>query len=105
MCIRDRCKTDAKNEKTRQETLEIRRRFSTGQSVNEIAEAIQRRPDYVRRQLSKWTQLKHDLEDDLAKYGFSGSGLLKRCGSEGLNLDQLLNSKRKAELKKIVSGR
>ena len=94
-----------KNEKTRQETLEIRRRFAEGQPVNQIVEATERRPDYVRRQLSKWTQLKHDLEDDLAEHGFNGSDLLKRCGSEGLNLDQLLNSKRKAELKRIASGR
>lgn len=101
----EKCKTDAKNEKTRQETLEIRRRFSLGQSINEIAEATERRPDYIRKQLSKWTQLKHELEDDLAENGFNGSNLLKRCGSEGLNLDQLLNSKRKAELKRIVSGR
>lgn len=101
----EKCKTDAKNEKTRQETLEIRRRFSVGQSINEIAEATERRPDYIRKQLSKWTQLKHELEDDLAENGFNGSNLLKRCGSEGLNLDQLLNSKRKAELKRIASGR
>ena len=101
----EKCKTDAKNEKTRQETLEIRRRFSLGQSINEIAEATVRRPDYIRKQLSKWTQLKHELEDDLAENGFNGSNLLKRCGSEGLNLDQLLNSKRKAELKRIASGR
>ena len=101
----EKCKTDAKNEKTRQETLEIRRRFSLGQSINEIAEATERRPDYIRKQLSKWTQLKHELEDDLAENGFNGSDLLKRCGSEGLNLDQLLNSKRKAELKRIASGR
>ena len=101
----EKCKTDAKNEKTRQETLEIRRRFSLGQSTNEIAEATERRPDYIRKQLSKWTQLKHELEDDLAENGFNGSNLLKRCGSEGLNLDQLLNSKRKAELKRIASGR
>ena len=101
----EKCKTDAKNEKTRQETLEIRRRFSAGQSINEIAEATERRPYYIRKHLSKWTQLKHELEDDLAENGFNGSNLLKRCGSEGLNLDQLLNSKRKAELKKIASGR
>lgn len=101
----EKCKTDAKNEKTRQETLEIRRRFSAGQSINEIALATERRPDYIRKQLSKWTQLKHELEDDLAENGFNGSNLLKRCGSEGLNLDQLLNSKRKAELKRIASGR
>ena len=101
----EKCKTDAKNEKTRQETLEIRRRFSLGQSINEIAEATERRPDYIRKQLSKWTQLKHELEDDLAEHGFNGSNLLKRCGSEGLNLDQLLNSKRKAELKRIANGR
>lgn len=101
----EKCKTDAKNEKTRQETLEIRRRFSLSQSINEIAEATERRPDYIRKQLSKWTQLKHELEDDLAEHGFNGSDLLKRCGSEGLNLDQLLNSKRKAELKRIASGR
>ena len=101
----EKCKTDAKNEKTRQETLEIRRRFSLGHSINEIAEATERRPDYIRKQLSKWTQLKHELEDDLAENGFNGSNLLKRCGSEGLNLDQLLNSKRKAELKRIASGR
>lgn len=101
----EKCKTDAKNEKTRQETLEIRRRFSLGQSINEIAEATERRPDYIRKQLSKWTQLKHELEDDLAENGFNGSDLLKRCGSEGLNLDQLLNSKRKSELKRIASGR
>lgn len=101
----EKCKTDAKNEKTRQETLEIRRRFSAGQSINEIAEATERRPDYIRKQLSKWTQLKHELEDDLAENGFNSSNLLKRCGSEGLNLDQLLNSKRKAELKQIASGR
>ena len=101
----EKCKTDAKNEKTRQETLEIRRRFSLGQSINEIAEATERRPDYIRKQLSKWTQLKHELEDDLAENGFNGSNLLKRCGSEGLNLDQLLNSKRKAELKRIANGR
>lgn len=101
----EKCKTDAKNEKTRQETLEIRRRFSLGQSINEIVGATERRPDYIRKQLSKWTQLKHELEDDLAENGFNGSDLLKRCGSEGLNLDQLLNSKRKAELKRIASGR
>ena len=101
----EKCKTDAKNEKTRQETIEIRRRFAEGQPVNQIAEATERRPGYVRRQLSKWTQLKHDLEDDLAEHGFNGSDLLKRCGSEGLNLDQLLNSKRKAELKRIASER
>lgn len=101
----EKCKTDAKNEKTRQETLEIRRRFAEGQPVNQIAEATERRPDYVRRQLSKWTQLKHDLEDDLAEHGFNESDLLKRCGSEGLNLDQLLKSKRKAELKRIASER
>lgn len=101
----EKCKTDAKNEKTRQETLEIRRRFSLGQSINEIAEATERHPDYIRKQLSKWTQLKHELEDDLAENGFNGSNLLKRCGSEGLNLGQLLNSKRKAELKRIASGR
>lgn len=101
----EKCKTDAKNEKTRQETLEIRRRFSLGQSINEIAETTDRRPDYIRKQLSKWTQLKHELEDDLAENGFNGSDLLKRCGSEGLNLDQLLNSKRKSELKRIASGR
>lgn len=101
----EKCKTDAKNEKTRQETLEIRRRFSAGQSINEIALATERRPDHIRKQLSKWTQLKHELEDDLAENGFNGSNLLKRCGSEGLNLDQLLNSKRKAELKRIASGR
>lgn len=100
----EKCKTDAKNEKTRQETIELRRRFAEGQSVNEIAEATERRPDYIRKQLSKWTQLKHELEDDLAENGFNGSGLLKRCGSEGLNLDQLLSSKRKAELKKIANG-
>lgn len=100
----EKCKTDAKNEKTRQETIELRRRFAEGQSVNEIAEATERRPDYIRKQLSKWTQLKHELEDDLAENGFNGSGLLKRCGSEGLNLDQLLGSKRKAELKKIANG-
>lgn len=100
----EKCKTDAKNEKTRQETLEIRRRFAEGQPVNQIAEATERRPDYIRKQLSKWTQLKHELEDDLAENGFNGSGLLKRCGSEGLNLDQLLSSKRKAELKKIANG-
>lgn len=101
----EKCKTDAKNEKTRQETLEIRRRFSLDQSINEIAETTDRRPDYIRKQLSKWTQLKHELEDDLAENGFNGSDLLKRCGSEGLNLDQLLNSKRKSELKRIASGR
>lgn len=101
----EKCKTDAKNEKTRQETLEIRRRFSLGQSINEIVGATERRPDYIRKQLSKWTQLKHELEDDLAENGFNGSNLLKRCGSEGLNLDQLLNSKRKTELKRIASGR
>lgn len=100
----EKCKTDAKNEKTRQETIELRRRFAEGQSVNEIAEATERRPDYIRKQLSKWAQLKHELEDDLAENGFNGSGLLKRCGSEGLNLDQLLSSKRKAELKKIANG-
>lgn len=100
----EKCKTDTKNEKTRQETIELRRRFAEGQSVNEIAEATERRPDYIRKQLSKWTQLKHELEDDLAENGFNGSGLLKRCGSEGLNLDQLLSSKRKAELKKIANG-
>lgn len=100
----EKCKTDAKNEKTRQETIELRRRFAEGQSVNEIAKATERRPDYIRKQLSKWTQLKHELEDDLAENGFNGSGLLKRCGSEGLNLDQLLSSKRKAELKKIANG-
>lgn len=100
----EKCKTDAKNEKTRRETIELRRRFAEGQSVNEIAEATERRPDYIRKQLSKWTQLKHELEDDLAENGFNGSGLLKRCGSEGLNLDQLLSSKRKAELKKIANG-
>lgn len=100
----EKCKTDAKNEKTRQETIELRCRFAEGQSVNEIAGATERRPDYIRKQLSKWTQLKHELEDDLAENGFNGSGLLKRCGSEGLNLDQLLSSKRKAELKKIANG-
>lgn len=100
----EKCKTDAKNEKTRRETIELRRRFAEGQSVNKIAEATERRPDYIRKQLSKWTQLKHELEDDLAENGFNGSGLLKRCGSEGLNLDQLLSSKRKAELKKIANG-
>lgn len=100
----EKCKTDAKNEKTRREMIELRRRFAEGQSVNEIAEATERRPDYIRKQLSKWTQLKHELEDDLAENGFNGSGLLKRCGSEGLNLDQLLSSKRKAELKKIANG-
>ena len=102
----EKCKTDAKNEKTRVETQKIRHLFSAGCSVNEIVKMLDRTvsADYVRRQLSKWTQLKHDLDDDIATSGFDGSSLLKRCGAEGLDLDRLLNSKRKAELKRAVKG-
>lgn len=103
----EKCKTDAKNEKTRLETQKIRQLFSAGRSVNEIAKMLDRTvsADYVRGQLSKWTQLKHDLDDDIAEHGFDGSNLLKRCGTEGLDLSRLLNSKRKSELKHAASRR
>ena len=102
----EKCKTDAKNEKTRLETQKIRQLFSADRSVNEIAKMLDRTvsADYVRGQLSKWTQLKHDLDDDIATNGFDGSNLLKRCGTEGLDLTRLLNSKRKAELKRAAKG-
>lgn len=101
----EKCKTDAKNEKTRLETQKIRQLFSAGRSVHEIAKMLDRSVpiDYVQGQLSKWTQLKHDLDDDIAEHGFNGSDLLKRCGAEGLDLNRLLNSKRKAELKRAAS--
>ena len=75
--------------------------------MNEIAKMLDRTvsADYVRGQLSKWTQLKHDLDDDIAEHGFDGSNLLKRCGTEGLDLSRLLNSKRKSELKHAASRR
>ena len=100
----EKCKTDAKNEKTRLETQRIRQLFSAGHSVCEIIKMLDRTvsADYVRGQLSKWTQLKHELDDDIAEHGFDGSDLLKRCGAEGLDLDRLLNSKRKAELRRAA---
>lgn len=100
----EKCKTDAKNEKTRLETQKIRRLFASGHNVREITGMLDRTvsAEYVRGQLSKWTQLKHDLDDDITEHGFDGSGLLKRCGAEGLDLNRLLNSKRKAELKRAA---
>lgn len=104
----DRCKTDAKNERTRKETAKIRELFGTGTSVRDIANEIERPAAYVRSQLNKWTKLKHDLDEDIESNGFDSSALLKRCTAEKLDLNNLLNAKRKkqiqdyAKLKRLV---
>ena len=104
----DRCKTDAKNERTRKETAKIRELFGTGASVRDIANEIERPAAYVRSQLNKWTKLKHDLDEDIESNGFDSSELLKRCTIEKLDLNNLLNAKRKkqiqdfAKLKRLV---
>lgn len=94
----DRCKTDAKNDRTRRETAKIREMFEAGAGVRDIANEIERPVAHVRTQLNKWTKLKHDLDEDIEANGFDGSTLLKRCASEKLDLGNLLNSKRKKQI-------
>lgn len=94
----DRCKTDAKNERTRKETAKIRELFGAGTSVRDIANEIERPAAYVRSQLNKWTKLKHDLDEDIESNGFDSSKLLKRCTAEKLDLNNLLNAKRKKQV-------
>lgn len=94
----DRCKTDAKNERTRKETAKIRELFGTGAGVRDIANEIERPAAYVRSQLNKWTKLKHDLDEDIESNGFDSSELLKRCTAEKLDLNNLLNAKRKKQV-------
>lgn len=94
----DRCKTDAKNERTRKETAKIREMFEAGAGVRDIANAIERPAVHVRTQLNKWTKLKHDLDEDIEANGFDGSALLKRCAAEKLDLGNLLNAKRKKQI-------
>lgn len=82
--------------------------FGTGASVRDIANEIERPAAYVRSQLNKWTKLKHDLDVDIELNGFDSSELLKRCTIEKLDLNNLLNAKRKkqiqdfAKLKRLV---
>ena len=102
--MQDRCQ----NERTRKETAKIRELFGTGASVRDIANEIERPAAYVRSQLNKWTKLKHDLDEDIESNGFDSSELLKRCTIEKLDLNNLLNAKRKkqiqdfAKLKRLV---
>lgn len=76
----------------------MRQLFGDGASVTAIANEVKRPVSVVREQLSKWTKLKHDLDEDIEEHGFDGSQLLKRCASEKLDLNKLLNAKRKKEL-------
>ena len=77
-------------------------------AVRDIANEIERPAAYVRSQLNKWTKLKHDLDVDIELNGFDSSELLKRCTIEKLDLNNLLNAKRKkqiqdyAKLKRLV---
>lgn len=98
--MQDRCQ----NERTRKETAKIRELFGTGTSVRDIANEIERPAAYVRSQLNKWTKLKHDLDEDIESNGFDSSALLKRCTAEKLDLNNLLNAKRKSKFRTMPSS-
>ena len=98
------CKTEAKNERVRKEREKIRTAFQGGASVPEIARTVlsgtradERR---VRTELSRWVALKHELDESIAREGFAASPVLKRCASEGLDLQKLLTVQRAEQLRR-----
>lgn len=105
------CKTRAKNERVRETRERARRRFLEGTPIAQIA-----RTDYadqdpaqaeraIRRDLSSWPHLKHQIEQSICDEGFRGSELLRRCVAERLDVTRLLSVQRLDELRALGGER
>ena len=53
----------------------------------------------VRADLSKWVELKHRIDDQIAEVGIARSDLLRRCVAEGLDVSRLVNARRLKQFK------
>lgn len=99
------CKTDAKNARSRADREASRRMFLQGASVAEIVRELYPTVEAdsaaarVRADLSKWVELKHRIDDQIAEVGIARSDLLRRCVAEGLDVSRLVNARRLKQIK------
>ena len=94
------CKTDAKNARSKADREASRRMFLQGTSVAEIARELyptvgaDSAAARVRADLSKWVELKHRIDDQIAEVGLAQAELLRRCAVEGLDVKRLVSARR-----------
>lgn len=103
------CKTDAKNARSKADREESRRMFLQGASVAQIAQTLyptvdaNRAAARVRADLSKWVELKHRVDDQIAEVGIAHSNLLRRCVAEGLDVKRLVNAQRIKQIERKIT--
>lgn len=100
----DACRTAAKNKRTRKGLSNIRKDFSQGKSVAEIAEGLHGGSHadviHVIESLESWKKLRDDVANSIEDDGWEESALLKRCIDEGLDPERFLRGKQLMEYKK-----
>lgn len=100
------CKTDAKNARSKADREASRRMSLQGASVAEIARELyptmdsERAAARVRADLSKWVELKHRIDDQIAEVGLAQAELLRRCAVEGLDVKRLVSAQRLKQFKR-----
>lgn len=96
----ERCKTQAKNARTKQRTNEARQLFEEGRSVKEIARILNGREpsraqiESVRASLARWVDLKHRVDADLRAN--RGAPLARRCLDEGVFTEDQIGARIRA---------
>ena len=107
----DECRNASHNERSNRRRDGLRHEFlEGGRSVADLAAAHfpEERPEAgerrVRQSLQSWPALKHAVDDDIERHGWS-SPLLRRCRDEGLDPLRLLTTRRRQELGHMGRGR
>lgn len=101
------CKTAAKNERFRKHRDALRRDFLAGEEVAVLARRYfegEKRVlacAKVRKELETWPTLKHEVDDAIGRDGWRAP-LLARCKEERLDLERILPSKRREQLRQMA---
>ena len=103
----DECRNASHNERSNKRRDVLRKEFLE-QNYNVKQLALKHFADEkpavgekrVRQSLQSWPALKHAIDDDIERNGWS-SPLLRRCHDEGLSLTNLLTTKRRHELERM----
>lgn len=103
----DECRNASHNERSNRRRDKLRHEFlEQNKTVQELArryfpeEKKATGEKRVRQSLQSWPSLKHAVDDDIERNGWS-SPLLQRCRNEKLSLSHLLTTKRRNHLERI----
>lgn len=101
------CKTAAKNERSHRRRDALRRDFLAGAPVEEVASRYFEGDDpadaraKALRELETWPALKHAVDEAVGRDGWRAP-LLARCRAEGLDVERILTSRRREELRRLA---